>query len=159
MKQKFNITGMTCSACSAYVEKNVAKLEGVEQINVSLLTNSMTVTYDKNVLNDNKIIDTVIKAGYGASVLDSNKKESAKTNRPNDVLNQEAKQLKNRFVVSLVFLIILMYISMGHMIGLPLPYFLHGTHNAMSFAFTQFLLTLPIMYVNRKYYLWGLRRF
>ena len=157
MKQKFNITGMTCSACSAYVEKNVAKLEGVEAVNVSLLTNSMSVTYDNAVLNDNTIIDTVVKGGYGAAVFNDRNEINADRQRPNDVMAQETKQLKNRFVVSLVFLVILLYISMGHMIGLPLPSFFHGIENTLTFAFTQFLLTLPIIYMNRKYYSVGFK--
>lgn len=149
---------MTCSACSSYVEKNIAKLEGVEEVNVSLLTNSMSVNYDKDVLNDNDIIDTINKSGYGASLVDEEGEDSKKDKqRPNDVLNNETKQLKNRFVISLIFLVVLLYISMGHMIGLPLPEFFHGTKNALSFAFTQFLLSLPILYINRKYFSVGFK--
>lgn len=149
MKQKFDVTGMTCSACSAHVEKSVGKLQGVKNVQVNLLSNNMVVEYDDSQLNDQDIIQAVIHAGYGATVHNDSKKIAEK---PQDHVQLELQSMKTRLIVSLVFLIPLFYISMGHMMGLPLPSFLTGHENAISFAFTQFLLTLPIIYVNFKYF-------
>lgn len=140
MKQKFNVTGMTCSACSAHVEKSVSKLEGVSEVAVSLLTNSMTVTYNDSV-TEQDIISAVEKGGYGA-YLNNNKKDVI-TNTSNQA-EDNAKKMKSNVIWSFVFLIPLFYISMGHMMGAPLPNIFHGTQNALIFAFTQFLLTIPI---------------
>ena len=152
MKTKFDITGMSCSACSSAVEKSVKKLDGINSIEVSLLTNSMTADFDTLKTDEQAIINAVIKAGYGASV--HGKTENKKTNKPE---NNDFSETKIRLVVSFVCLIPLMYIAMGHIISLPLPAFLEGVHNGVSFSFIQFLLTLPIMYVNRKYYINGFR--
>ena len=160
MKQKFDVTGMTCSACSSRVEKCVSKLAGAEQVSVNLLTNSMQVVYDDSQLSDRQIIDAVTKAGYGASVHQEQMSApaagaaAAAVPRENPV-EQQMKEMKFRLIISFVFLIPLMYVSMGHMIGLPLPGFLTGLENAVGFALTQFLLCLPVAYVNRKYYIKG----
>lgn len=160
MKQKFDVTGMTCSACSSRVEKCVSKLAGAEQVSVNLLTNSMQVVYDDSQLSDRQIIDAVTKAGYGASVHQEQRSApaagaaAAAVPRENPV-EQQMKEMKFRLIISFVFLIPLMYVSMGHMIGLPLPGFLTGLENAVGFALTQFLLCLPVAYVNRKYYIKG----
>ena len=158
MKTKFNITGMTCSACSSRVEKAVSKLDGLSNTTVNLLTNSMVASFDDSTTSNEEIIQAVINAGYGASVCDdkSNKKTSVDNNTTNIEIN-EIKKTKNRVIYSFVFLIPLMYIAMGEMIGLPIPSFLKGHHNAISFAFTQFLLTLPICYLNQHYYKNGLK--
>ena len=148
MKQRFDVTGMTCSACSAHVEKAVRSC-GVDGVSVNLLQNSMTVDYDASKLTSGAIIQAVEDAGYGASV--HGKTETAQSAIPNEG-EKEAKSTRFRLKVSIAFLIPLMYISMGHMMGLPLPSFLHGTENALAFAFTQFLLVLPILFVNRKFY-------
>ena len=151
---------MTCSACSAHVEKAVGKLEGVGQVSVSLLTNSMTVDYDGEKLSDREIIAAVEDAGYGASEAESAAKRSAggaPAPDPNARLADEIRQMKTRVAWSFVFLIPLFYISMGHMMGLPLPHFMHGNANAAAFAFTQFLLCLPIVYLNRKYFQVGFK--
>lgn len=156
MKEKFDVTGMTCSACSSRVEKCVSKLEGVENVSVNLLTNSMQVEYQENILSEGQIIDAVVKAGYGASPQQARTQTAAKAAPAGD--NPVEKQIQNmkfRLIVSFVFLVPLMYVSMGHMAGLPLPDFLTGARNAVSFAFTQLLLCLPIIYVNRKYYIKG----
>lgn len=162
MKEKFNVTGMTCSACSASVEKNVKKLDGAKDVNVNLLTNSMTVEYDETILNNNEIINTVKNAGYEASVYrktdeTDNKKVRTQGQEENDTAKAQEKELKDRVIVSFIFLIPLFYIAMGPMVNLPIPSFLTGYENAISFAFTQFLLTLPIVYVNRKYYSIGFK--
>lgn len=154
MKKSFNVTGMTCSACSAHVEKSVKKLDGIKSVNVNLLQNSMSVEYDEGILSDDNIIKVVSDSGYGANVKGDNKGlEKINTN----TAEEELKSMKFRLIVSFVFLIPLMYISMGHMVGLWVPHFLHGAKNGVAFAFTQFLLTLPIMYVNRKYFIVGFK--
>lgn len=157
-KEKFDVTGMTCSACSSRVEKCVTKLEGAEKVNVNLLTNSMQVEYDENKLQVGQIIDAIVKAGYGASAQGSENKTSANSQAQKSAvsaMDEQIKNMKNRLIISLVFLVPLMYVSMGHMVGLPLPGFLEGVENGVNFAFTQFLLCLPIIYANRKYYIKG----
>ena len=141
MKQTFQVTGMTCSACSAHVEKAVAKVEGVNGVNVNLLANNMQVNYDESAVTPDVIIRAVVDSGYGASLPGKRLAPEAKT----DVMGEELKGMKHRLIWSFVFLLPLFYISMGHMMGAPLPGFLTGMENAMSFAFVQFLLTLPIM--------------
>ena len=159
MKQTFTVTGMTCSACSAHVEKAVCKVEGVEEVSVSLLTNSMQVTYDESTASAGTIIDAVKASGYGASLPPKagGKRLAAPAEKKEDVMAEEARSMKHRLIWSFVFLIPLFYISMGHMLGAPLPPFLVGMENAMAFAFTQLLLTLPIMYLNDKYYKVGFK--
>ncbi len=155
MKQKFNITGMTCSACSSRVEKGMSKLSGVDKYQVNLLTNSMMCEYDENIISESEIISAVQSSGYGASA------ESSKSAQPQKaaegVLASQTASFKLRLWVSFSFLLPLMYVSMGHMAGLPLPNFLSGLENATSFAFTQFLLCLPICYINRNYYINGFK--
>ena len=156
MKQKFNITGMTCSACSAHVEKAVNKLEGVEKAEVNLLANSMVAQYDESVLSPQDIIKAVVDAGYGASL--AGKKAAAPSEQGReDAMAGEIASMKRRLIWSFVFLIPLFYISMGHMLGAPLPAFLTGMENALAFGLTQLLLTLPILYINDKYYKVGFK--
>lgn len=168
MKEKFDVTGMTCSACSSRVEKCVSKLEGVEEVTVNLLTNSMQVKYDENVLEEQGIIDAVVHAGYGASparessgfaggskgaaVGQAQRQQGENGKNP---VQEHLEYMKKRTFWSFVFLIPLMYVSMGHMIGAPLPGFLHGTVNAVAFAMTQFLLCIPVLYINRGYFTKG----
>ena len=168
MKEKFDVTGMTCSACSSRVEKCVSKLEGVDEVSVNLLTNSMQVKYDEKIIKEQGIIDAVVHAGYGASPAENDNgfgssvlaehsegnTGSPGENRKNPV-QEHLEYMKKRTFWSFVFLIPLMYVSMGHMIGVPLPGFLHGTVNAVAFAMTQFLLCLPVLYINRKYFTKG----
>ena len=147
MKQKFDITGMTCSACSSRVEKSVEKLPGIQAVSVNLLTNSMQVEYDENNLNQGQIVNTVEKAGYGAFVVGG----EAEKPKENPALQQIA-HMKTRLISSFCFLIPLLYISMGSMWGAPIPSFLSGHENAIAFAFVQFLLCLPVVYINRAYF-------
>lgn len=157
-KEKFDVTGMTCSACSSRVEKCVSKLDGASNVTVNLLTNSMQVEYDEKVLSERQIIDAVVKAGYGANVQNVKSSASSSQGRAaasGNPVEEQMKNMKFRLIVSFVFLVPLMYVSMGHMVGLPLPGLLSGVENAVSFAFTQFLLCLPIIFVNRKYYIKG----
>ena len=158
MKQKFNVTGMTCSACSAHVEKAVNKLDAVRKAEVSLMTNSMTVDYDESALTPDGIIQAVVHAGYGASLPQkAGDTAQAKAQRPEAQMEAELSSMKHRLIWSFVFLIPLFYISMGHMLGAPLPGFLTGLENAVAFGLTQLLLTLPIMYINDKYYRVGFK--
>lgn len=164
MKQKFNVTGMTCSACQARVDKSVTKLSGVKEVSVNLLTNSMQVDYDEQNLKAEDIINAVIKSGYGASMADEDdnrlKDRQADGNLAKDRHTEQKKlysDFKKRLIVSIIFMIPLMYVSMGHMAGLDLPEFLNGHGNAVSFGFTQFLLCLPVLYVNRVYFIRGFK--
>lgn len=168
MKERFDVTGMTCSACSSHVEKSVSKLTGVENVSVNLLTNSMQVEFDENKLDTAGIIKAVEDAGYGAAVKDGHAKSGTKTSGQSDsqensglsAVEQNVKNMKKRLIVSLIFWIPLMYVSMGHMIyqwlNIPMPpftmNFLHGNENAITYAFTQFLLLLPILIANQKYF-------
>ncbi|NLF35208.1 MAG: heavy metal translocating P-type ATPase [Clostridiales bacterium] len=155
MKQKFNVTGMTCSACSAHVEKAVSKLPGVRDVNVNLLGGTMTADLG-DVATAAAVIAAVEDAGYGASLPASG---AAKAERPaaGGGAEEELREMKRRLVVSFCFLIPLFYLSMGHMMGWPLPHFFHDIRNALSMAIIQLLLTLPIMYVNEKYYKVGFK--
>ena len=153
--QKFDVTGMTCSACSTRVEKNVNKTDGVIEANVNLLTNSMTVKYDESVLNEGNIIQVVEDTGYGASFADARKVEAKIDSKVDD--KSEINEMKKRLIVSFVFAVPLFYIAMGHMLNWPLPSIFHGEENALIFAFTQFLLCLPVMIVNSKYYKVGFK--
>ena len=142
---------MTCSACSAHVEKSVKKLDGVKSVNVNLLQNNMHVDFDETAVSVDDIINAVVSGGYGASV--AGKEQEKKDNK----IDNEISNMKFRLIVSLACLVPLMYISMGHMWGWPFLSVFHGAENGITFALTQMLLTLPIMYVNRKYYITGFK--
>ncbi|AXK49311.1 copper-translocating P-type ATPase [Aliarcobacter trophiarum LMG 25534] len=152
--QKFDIKGMTCSACSNAVDRAIKKLEGVSEVNVNLLSNSMLVKYDDKVLNDDKIIKRVEDAGYEAIL---NKVDNIKIEKKDNIAEDEINELKNRLIVSLIFSIPLFYIAMGHMLNWPLPSIFLGEKNSITFAFTQFLLALPIVVINIKYYKVGFK--
>ena len=157
MKQKFTVTGMTCSACSAHVTKAVEKLPGVEAVNVNLLGGSMLVEYDPASESPEDIIAAVDTAGYGAALPAAKNAAKAEAS-PTVDMEGELQNMRRRFVVSLVFLIPLFYIAMGHMMGWPLPSFFHDmARNGLSVALIQFLLVLPILYVNDKYYRVGFK--
>lgn len=151
MKQKFDVTGMTCSACSAHVEKSVCRLDGVAAVNVNLLQNNMTVEYDEAVLGTEDIIHAVESGGYGAFLQGAKQAGAA----PRNVAAEEMKAMKKRLIASFCFLIPLFYISMGHMMGAPLPAILLGNENIMIFALTQLLLTTPVLVINKKYFTVG----
>lgn len=154
-KTIFDITGMNCSACSARIEKELSKLDEIKEVSVNLLTNSMAVTFDAAKINATQIVKKVEDIGYGASPRIAAAKKQA--DKPTDTAGSEARTLKNRLIVSLIFTIPLFYISMGEMLGWPLPGFLSGMENAMVYAFTLFLLTLPVMFAGRSYFQTGLK--
>ena len=134
---------MTCSACSSRVQKVVSKLEGVSQVEVNLLTNTMVVAFNKEVTIE-KIIKTVEKAGYGASIFEPKE----------NIAEREIKEMKVRLWVSIICLIPLLYIAMGHMLGAPLPSIFH---EPLFFTLAQLVLTLPILWVNKSYFIHGFR--
>lgn len=186
-KQKFSVTGMTCSACSSHVEKSVSRLAGMNHVSVNLLTNSMQVTYEEEKCNEDAIIEAVEKAGYGASLLAEGSNGISERNSADDTRRanaddkisgnrnqakrealkrkKENREMQVRLTISIVFMILLMIVSMHHMFFMwlkhPMPEIFmklfHGNENALTFAFTQFLLTLPIIFVNRKYYQVGFK--
>lgn len=197
MKERYRVTGMTCSACSSHVEKAVGRLDGVEKASVNLLTGTMEVSYDEDRLGESEIIAAVEKSGYGAEVLCTRSAGTCGTDTGGGLMSQrsgtdsgsgpgagrggkeagegrggmqrkaaeETGAMRRRLGISIGFLIPLMYVAMYHMyhewFGLPIPGFVqelfHGNENAMTFAMTQFLLLLPILYENRKYFSVGFR--
>lgn len=155
-KDKFDVIGMTCAACVARVEKSVEKINGVKQVNVNLLTNSMDVEFDSNETNIPAIEKAVKKSGYQAyAKIDAKTTESK--NATIDFVEKEQQELKMRWWVSLAFLLPLLYIAMGHMFNAPLPSFLTGEENTLVFGMTQLFLTLMIAVVNQKYFQRGFR--
>ncbi len=179
-KETYDITGMTCSACSARVEKTAAKLTGVQTVSVNLLTNNMKIEYDESALTQSEIVSAIEKAGYGAAprdaapVMDSGRHiensavahtGSGGQSKPANANEQHIRGMKHRLICSFAVLIPMMYISMHgmfhHMFGLPVPQFvsalLDGEQNAVINVLTQFLLLLPILYWNRNYFINGFR--
>lgn len=148
--EQYNVTGMSCAACSARVEKAVSKVEGVTSCSVSLLTNSMGV---KGTASPDAIIDAVTKAGYGASLKGGDTAQTASPDK-SALEDHDTPVLKKRLIASVGFLAVLMYISMGHMMwNWPLPSFFNGNHIAMGLV--QMLLTIIIMVINRKFFVSG----
>ncbi len=152
MKQKFDVSGMTCSACVAHVEKDVKKVKGVKKVNVSLINNSMTVDFEDHVTPQD-IVSAVEKGGYGAKLAGEVKIDSKES-----TASLHIKSMKSRLIVSLIFFIPLLYISMGDMLGAPQLAFLVGMENSMNMALMQFLLTIPIVWANVAYFKVGLKR-
>lgn len=156
MKQKFNVTGMTCSACSIHVEKAVNALEGIHSAAVNLMAGSMVVDYDAQMLSSEEIIAAVVRAGYGASLPEKRRRPDRQTAKE-DPVHSELAQMKRRLIWSAVFMLPLFYVAMGHMLGAPLPEFLVGAENGVAYGLTQLLLTIPILYINDKYFKVGFR--
>ena len=153
MKLKFNVTGMTCAACSARVEKVTRAVTGVQSAEVNLLAGTMQVEAESAEITAT-IIQAVTKAGYGAFVPGETKTEKKEEKNPQE---DALKEMKRRIIGSSVCLAVLMYFTMGHMVGLPVPHWYHGTENALVTALLQFFLTLPPVYLNRVYYSRGLK--
>jgi len=152
MKLKFNVTGMTCAACSARVEKVTANVPGVEKAEVNLLAGTMQVEAASPDVTDS-IILAVQNAGYNAA-LPGEKTEKKEEKAPAE---DALKEMRTRIIGSFICLAVLMYFTMGHMVGLPEPHWYHGTENALVAALLQFFLTLPPVYLNRVYYSRGLK--
>lgn len=151
MKKDFKVTGMTCAACSSRVERVLNKMEGVTKAEVNLATEDLHVDYDDSKLNTQDIIGKIEKAGYGAYEV----KEDTKIDETDK--EEAINSLKKRFVLSLVFAVPLLYISMGHMMGAPLPNIINPMDNAMNFALIQLILVIPVMIVGRKFFISGFK--
>ena len=149
--EKFKVTGMTCAACQANVEKVACKLDGVESAQVNLLSEQLTVSFDDEKLTEQNIIDAVNNIGYGASLFNQKSiknglKEQWQDRRSNE--QEKESSMKKRLISSIAFLVVLMYVAMGHMLSIPLPHFLHGTENA---------ITIPVMIINKKFFVSGFK--
>ena len=158
MKVKFSVEGMSCAACSASVERVSKRVEGVTNAEVNLLAKTLVVECEKDTPElRQKIITAVEKAGFTAAPADQKAEEAAIINEDKKKEKSEAENMKRRLIASVAILAVLMYLTMGHMVGLPTPHIFHGTENLVVFAFTQLLLTLPIVYLNRKFYIVGFK--
>ena len=157
MTQKYNVTGMSCAACSARIEKVVGKLEGVRSVTVNLLMNNMTVEFDENLLNHDVIIQSVVNAGYGAALPQEETAPQADVQKTASPADEELAGMKTRLVWSVAFLLPLMYVAMGHMLHLPMPHWLHGEGNYLTNALVQLLLCVPVLFLNRKFFAVGLK--
>lgn len=158
--EKFQVTGMTCASCQAHVTKGVQKVSGVQEVNVSLLANQMTVTYDETIVDSQAIIDAVVNVGYGASSMQQEQQGNEFRNeweRRQEQTGKEQKAMRFRLTASAVLLVPLLYLAMGHMLSLPMPDILCGTENALILAFTQLLIAVPIIFINRHFYQSGFR--
>ncbi len=161
--EKYNVTGMTCAACQANVTRCVSKLEGVEDVNVSLLANQMTVSYDETKLQPDTIVQAVEKIGYGASSLEQQPAALEKGGFRSEWMARQdqaiahQKEMKQRLVFSIVLLVPLMYIAMGPMMGLPAPWFFVGEENSLISALAQLLLTIPVLFINRHFFQTGFK--
>lgn len=156
-RKTFDVTGMTCAACQAHVEKAVARLDGVADVSVNLLAGSMTVDFDDSLVDAQRICSAVDHAGYGSTPREpvpgtQGRTASTRTASPTKKLEETARAMRTRLVVSLVFLIPLFYIGMGHMLGWPLPAPLADHDHAMTLALVELLLLIPIVFANRAYF-------
>lgn len=159
--EKFNITGMTCAACQANITRNVGKLAGVEEVNVSLLANQMTVAYDEEKTDPETIIHAVTEIGYGASGTGPEAQKDGSFGKEwqsrRERTEENRMEMKKRLVASVCLLVPLMYVAMGPMMSLPVPGFLVGMENSLISALTQLLLTVPVMIINRHFYQSGFK--
>ena len=151
MKQQYQITGMTCSACAAHVEKAARAVPGVTEAQVNLLANQLVCQQDSAEVSA-QVVAAVQKAGYGAAVPGQAGQQTE------DPAKEEYRRMRGRLITSLCFMIPMMYLSMGHMLGWPLPWFLAGETYMLVNAFTQFLLALPVLVINRAFFINGLKR-
>ena len=156
-KESFDITGMSCAACSARVDKAVRGTDGVKDVSVNLLKNSMTVEFDEGATDEKRIIESVEKAGYGASCKTESKSKAPERKSEDEKRNKEYETMRKRLISSIAFTIPVFYISMGHMMGWPLPAFFHGASGSMVFALTLFLLTIPVIAINFRFFRNGFR--
>ena len=155
MKETYTVTGMTCAACSARVEKSVAALPGTKDVSVNLLKNSMVVEYDEAKLSSSEIVQAVTKAGYGAALRGAAK--AGKAPSPAEAARQEYLAMKRRMTGSFFFAIPLFYLSMGRMMGWPMPEAFLGDSRAMVCALTELFLLIPILFLNRRYFQQGFK--
>lgn len=166
-QDKFDVGGMTCAACQAHVDRAVSKLDGVESVAVNLLAGSMLVDYDPAQVSPNDICAAVDRAGYSASPVDAGgagpsgsaqaRSGAAHMESPTKKLEAAASAMRTRLIVSIVFLIPLFYIGMGHMLGWPLPSVFTDHTHSMTLALTELVLLIPIVYVNDAYFINGFK--
>lgn len=155
-KKKYFITGMTCASCSSRVERALTKLDGMKECSVNLLKNTALCTFDENMISDDDIKKAVVDAGYGI-IMEEKKKEGANAERTSQAAKREEEGMKKRLVYSFIFTIPLFYISMGHMMNWPFLSFFRLKENSMVFALTLFLLSLPVLIINRKFFISGFK--
>lgn len=151
---------MTCAACQANVEKAACKLSGVASAQVNLLSEQLTVSFDEEKLTEQSIIDAVTQIGYGAKLYNEENKNNNLKSQWQERKQNEAEKvqaMKKRLISSVIFLCVLMYVAMGHMVGLPLPHILHGTENALVNAIVQMLLATPVLIINKKFFISGIK--
>ena len=153
MKKKYNVTGMGCAACSARIEKSIGAMPGVERVEVNLLANSMVVNYDEKILSSGDIINEVRDSGYDAEEAEEESDRGSET----EIGKEHTEEMKRRFLISLIFMVPLFYISMGHMVGSPIPEIISPHRSQTAFYIVQALLTIPVTAVNYKYYTVGFR--
>ncbi len=162
-KEKFDIEGMTCAACQANITRAVKKLDGIKEVNVNLLSNSMSVEYDDNILNSDIIAGTVNGIGYKAISAQKNAQENmtndfrSEWHKRQDNADKEQAKMKRRLISSIILLIPLMYIAMGHMIGISMPAIFTGTQNALISAFTQLIISVAVILINNHFYINGFK--
>ncbi|MDR2368712.1 MAG: heavy metal translocating P-type ATPase [Deltaproteobacteria bacterium] len=152
-REKFIVTGMSCAACSARVERTVGALPGIKSVSVNLLKNSMDAVFDENVSDPGKISQAVEKAGYGARLASA----GAATGAPAGAAEDEERVMRLRLTVSFIFTVPLFYLAMGHMFGWPIPGYLSDPRNMMAMGLLQFVLLIPVMAVNVRYYRSGFK--
>lgn len=157
MRETFDITGMTCAACASHVQKAASGVAGVTSANVNLLKNSMELDYDGTQATATAVIDAIEKAGYGALRRNKTKGSEQNAERPSDVAVRAVAEKKHQLIISIIFSIPLFYVAMGPMFGWPLPPILSGSKNLMVLALTQLLLCVPILFVNRHYFITGFK--
>lgn len=153
MKKKYNVMGMGCAACSARIEKSIGAMPGVERVEVNLLANSMVVNYDEKILSSGDIINEVRASGYDAEEAEEESDRGSET----EIGKEHTEEMKRRFLISLIFMVPLFYISMGHMVGFPIPEIIWPHRSQTAFYIVQALLTIPVTAVNYKYYTVGFR--
>ena len=151
MKQKYAVIGMTCSACESNVLKKVASLEGVSKVNVSLLTNTMTLDIDESKSNKNTIIESVKKIGYDAKLINDSSQDKTQTKSNNEI------EIKLRLIISIIFSLPLIYIAMGNMFEWPLPMMLVAMDYPITSSLIQLFLLVPVLYVNQSYFYRGIK--
>ncbi len=153
VRQNFNVTGMSCAACSSHVEKAVAKLEGVDSVAVNLLMGKMVVDYDPSKLDSAAICDSVVKAGYGASLQGQEpQRDKGQGSRAKALMKEELRQMHLRLVLSFLIMVPLSWLAMGDMVGLPVPAWASGVENAGIMAFTQLLMASAVAAINYRYF-------
>lgn len=160
MQKEFNVTGMTCAACQANVERTVKKLAGVENVAVNLLNENMTVSYNEKETTDEKIINAVISIGYGASLKNGNEEKStirSDWDKRKETEKEKQSSMKKRLFSSVALLIPLMYVAMGSMLNLPMPQILSGVENSLINTLTQLILTVLVMIINKKFFTSGFK--